>query len=154
MAMNGGMQPNPVMRSNWNQPTMTQNPYSYGTQQLPMNVQPQMNRPPLYGRVVLNPEEITVQDVPTDGSAAFFPAADYSCIYARQWGNDGLIRPVKYVPEKTEEPSPVQNTDVLSVIMERLDSIEKILKRKPYKPNVQQNKSKQEKEVISDDANA
>lgn len=154
MAMNGGMQPNPVMRSNWNQPTMTQNPYSYSTQQLPMNAQSQMNRPPLYGRVVFNPEEITVQDVPTDGSAAFFPSADYSCVYARQWGNDGLIRPVKYVPEKVEEVNPVQNTNALSVIIERLDSIEKMLKRKPYKPNASQNKPKQEKEVNSDDANA
>lgn len=121
-----------VPRANWNNPTMGMGtmgmpgmPNQMGAQQLPGVVQ--IARPALSGKVVNSLEEITVQDVPQDGTASFFPTADYSCIFAKQWGNNGLINTVKYVPERVEESAP--SPDLTAVILQRLDNIEKMLKK-------------------------
>lgn len=139
-----------VSRANWNNPTigmgnmgMTGMSNQMGTQQLPGVVQ--ITRPALSGKVVNSLEEITVQDVPQDGTASFFPTADYSCIFAKQWGNNGLINTVKYVPELQKEPTPAP--DLTEVILQRLDNIEKMLK-KSGRNNYKQNKPiKKEDEV-------
>lgn len=121
---------------NWNMPTSNMNMGPVGmppVQQLPMQNNMQMNQQPprinVVGRMVSSLEEITVQDVPTDGSASFFPKSDYSCIYAKQWGSNGLIQTVKYVPEKVEETNPPVEEGRTSEILQRLENIEKMLKR-------------------------
>lgn len=161
--MAGMLQPNMAMpRSNWNQPTMNQGSmgmmgnmnYQNPSPQLP-TASPANFRPSLFGRLVGSVEEITVQDVPTDGSASFFPLGDYSCIYAKQWGSNGLIQTVKYVPEKIEDPSPIVDENLGSAIMERLSSIEEMLKKQPhtYRPYKKDGYRKQ-KEVETNDGNA
>lgn len=75
-----------------------------------------MNMPRnLKGRMVNKLDEITPQEVPMDGSMSFFPMPDYSCIYAKIWGQDGMIKTFKYVPE-VEEPQPPQQDPVLAMI--------------------------------------
>lgn len=86
----------------------------------------------LSGRVINNPDDITPQEVPMDGSVSLFPQQDYSCIYAKTWTKEGTIATMKFVPEQpqvaTEQKSPLE---------ERLDRIEQKLEaldKKLYRP--------------------
>lgn len=77
----------------------------------------------LHGKVVGSINDIVVNDVRTDGGISLFPTKDYSCIYAKQWGNDGGINTIKYVPEKpvnVEDPNVIFQRNVI----ERLERIE------------------------------
>lgn len=114
---------------------------SYGQPQLnnlqaqPMPAQqpqidPQMSR--LYGRVVNTSDEITPNDIPTNGTIGLFPQSDYSCIFAKQWNNDGRITTIKFVPEAVSEDVETSQTDI-SEILERLDNIETLLVNQRHK---------------------
>lgn len=60
-------------------------------------------QPGISGRVVTGPGEIQVQEVPTDGTVAWFPAADGSCVWGKRWTPDGSIQTVRYVAEAQED---------------------------------------------------
>lgn len=113
------------------------NPYGIRTPQYQMTSQPVYYSPtptlptmPTYptlpGRTVMNPDDVRPNEVPMDGSVSFFPMNDYSCIYAKIWGNDGQLKTFKFVPEKVPEQKEEQPSE-LSQIMARLDTIEKAL---------------------------
>lgn len=76
---------------------------------------------PITGRVVNSADDITVQEVPTDGSLAWFPSSDGSCVYAKRWTPDGNITTLRFVPECTEQQTPRQ--DKLDVIDERISGL-------------------------------
>lgn len=92
--------------------------------QYPMYQQPQPFQPipqaqaqlksfvPITGRVVNSLDEITVQEVPTDGTVAWFPFADGSCVYGKRWTPDGNITTMRFVPEVADatpsQPDPFQ----------------------------------------------
>lgn len=94
----------------------------------------------LQGRIVAGLDEIVPNDVPRDGSIGLFPQRDYSCIFAKQWNNDGSISTIKFVPEPVQqEDVPVQQTGV-SEIMDRLDQLDKkienaLRQKKPHNNN-------------------
>ena len=50
------------------------------------------------GKVVPAVENITANDVPMDGSVAFFPKQDMTEIYAKSWNADGTIRTIVFKP--------------------------------------------------------
>lgn len=50
------------------------------------------------GRVVQAVENINANEVPMDGSMAFFPKQDMSEIYVKGWNADGTIRTIVYKP--------------------------------------------------------
>ena len=54
-------------------------PYRPQYRQMPARMMPQIS-----GRVVNSPDDITVQEVPTDGTVALFPSADGPCIYSKR----------------------------------------------------------------------
>lgn len=90
-------------------------------------------RPAIPGRFVNSPSDISPNEIPTDGTLCLFPKSDYTCVYARQWGQNGIIE-ATFVPENRELPQQTivqQPTVDLSEIKERLDNIEKALKRRP-----------------------
>lgn len=68
--------------------------------------------PPITGRVVNSLDEVTVQEVPTDGTVAWFPSADGSCVYGKRWTPDGNIMTMRFVPEAVDaapsQPDPFQ----------------------------------------------
>lgn len=71
-------------------------------------------QPGISGRVVTGPGEIQVQEVPTDGTVAWFPAADGSCVWGKRWTPDGSISTVRYVAEAQEaapQADPVAQID-------------------------------------------
>lgn len=91
------------------------NPYQQAYQP---TYQQYQQRQSITGRVVNKPEEITPQEVPTDGSIAFFPAADNSCIYGKKWMPDGSISTVRFVPDTQEVP---QQQDAMSLLNDKVD---------------------------------
>ena len=66
-------------------------------QQVPQQQNLQMQTG-INGRMVTAVEQIAANDVPMDGSVAFFPKQDLTEIYAKQWGADGSIKTVVYKP--------------------------------------------------------
>lgn len=58
--------------------------------------------PQISGRVVNSLDDVTVQEVPTDGTVALFPSADGKCIYSKRWTPDDNIATMRFVPEASE----------------------------------------------------
>lgn len=120
------MQPNPYQNMNYNiqtaYPQYGYNPYfqqprmqqSQIEQMQPVNqFQQQMPRG-VNGRVVQSVEMITANDVPMDGSAAFFPMQDMSAILAKSWNADGTIKTVIFKPvNETLPQNSAQNQENL-----------------------------------------
>ena len=103
------------------------NPY----QQYPQQTLQYQQRQNITGRVVSSPEEITPQEVPTDGSIAFFPSADNSCIYGKKWMPDGSISTVRFVPDASEI---AKQPDALEVLSEKVDRALQMLDEMSSKP--------------------
>lgn len=85
----------------------------------------------LNGRYIKDPKEIQAGEVPMDGSVSFFPMADNSYIVGKMWGQDGIIREVRYIPEnvleaKIQELQNSQSNTISTVLNEILDKISKI----------------------------
>lgn len=59
------------------------------------------------GKIIAEMSQITANDVPMDGSVAFFPKHDLSEVYAKSWNADGTIRTVTYKPVLDNEPKNV-----------------------------------------------
>ena len=120
---------NPYQAPMMNNPYMqSQNPYmdrmnflqnyQQSLQQQPM----QMNQQPMpqqiagiNGRIVQAVETINPNEVPMDGSVAFFPKQDLTEIYAKSWNADGTIRTLTFKPVLNDK------TDVLSGDTEKLE---------------------------------
>ena len=66
------------------------------------------------GRVVQSADMITANDVPMDGSVAFFPTQDLSEIYAKSWDANGTI------VTRLFKPVLADNTNKLSSETEKL----------------------------------
>lgn len=86
-------------------------PQQYGNyapyQQIQQRFQPQEQYPAiqnqqaigLNGRIVQVVENINANEVPMDGSMAFFPKQDLSEIYVKGWNADGTIKTIVYKPQ-------------------------------------------------------
>lgn len=87
------------------------------------------------GRVVQSADMITANDVPMDGSVAFFPTQDLSEIYAKSWDANGkivtrLFKPVSdsYTSNQTQDTEKLKiglSDEVTQVFMKRFDELEK-----------------------------
>lgn len=82
---------NPMQR--FQEQQLPQQPVQQVPQQQNLQIQAGIN-----GRMVATVEQIAANDVPMDGSVAFFPKQDLTEIYAKQWGADGSIKTVVYKP--------------------------------------------------------
>lgn len=109
--INNPYQTTPMMNNNY---MPMQNPYadrmnflqSYqqslqqpvaGTQMSLANQQPMPQQiAGINGRIVQAVENINANEVPMDGSMAFFPKQDMSEIYVKGWNADGTIRTIVY----------------------------------------------------------
>lgn len=66
------------------------------------------------GRVVQTAENINANEVPMDGSMAFFPKQDLSEIYVKGWDANGLIKTIVYKPytdANSNNPNNLSSTD-------------------------------------------
>ena len=84
-------------------------------------IQPQIQQPMpqqiagINGRIVQAVENINANEVPMDGSVAFFPKQDLTEIYAKSWNADGTIRTLTFKPVLNDK------TDILSGDTEKLE---------------------------------
>lgn len=60
--------------------------------------QPEQMQQGIFGKVVQSQDSIVANDVPMNGSVAFFPKSDLSEIYAKQWSADGTISTMVFKP--------------------------------------------------------
>lgn len=93
------------------QPTMAQNMASQG----------------ITGRLVASLDEIAPNEVPMNGSTAFFPVSDGSAIFAKSWNRDGSISTAIYRPANDEVPEDVTEFTLADVI-DQLNDIQDMLK--------------------------
>lgn len=117
--INNPYQTAPMMNNNY---MPMQNPYAdrmnflqnyqQNLQQQPM----QMNQQPMpqqiagiNGRVVQAVENINANEVPMDGSMAFFPKQDMSEIYVKSWNANGRIKTIVYKPYTESDGNNVSN---------------------------------------------
>lgn len=107
-------------------PSVNTPQYSQPTYQ-PVQTAPALPLRGIAGRLVNDASEITVNEVPTDGSIAMFPKNDGTCIYTKQWNSDGTIKTICFVPEDNNEIPQELNTEKGKSIIERLETIEKML---------------------------
>ena len=138
------MQINPYQpMSGYNTPMSYQqygnyNPYiqqqrGYQQQEIPVQqYQPVQQQIGINGKVIQTVENITANDVPMDGSVAFFPKNDLSEIYAKKWNSDGTICTVLFKPflnnkstETVENPEINSTEKLTKTVMERFDELEK-----------------------------
>ena len=104
-------------------------PYQQPYQKMPTRIMPQIS-----GRVVNSLDDITVQEVPTDGTVALFPSADGKCIYSKRWTPDGNILTMRFVLEVSEaQPKQPSQLDIIdNRISELFDAVERIEDRLQY----------------------
>lgn len=76
-------------------------------QNTPNNYQQNQIVQGINGKIITEMSQITANDVPMDGSVAFFPKQDLSEVYAKSWNADGTIRTVTYKPVLDNEPKNV-----------------------------------------------
>lgn len=115
-------------------------PMAYGQQFQPMipqaQYQPTIPTPTaapiqgISGRIISSFDEIAPNDVPMDGTTAYFPMKDGSTIFARAWNRDGSIATVRYAPVADVQDD-VQQGPTLADIVDQLNDIQDMLKPKP-----------------------
>ena len=70
----------------------------------------------IFGKVVQSQDSIVANDVPMNGSVAFFPKSDLSEIYAKQWSADGTISTMVFKPVQNDNHNKLsQDTEKLKI---------------------------------------
>lgn len=65
-------------------------------------------------KIVNRLEDITINDIPMDGTPGIFPISDGSAIYVKSWKSDGTINTIEYLPKNIEpEIKPKSEIDEL-----------------------------------------
>lgn len=78
--------------------------------------QPEQMQQGIFGKVVQSQDSIVANDVPMNGSVAFFPKSDLSEIYAKQWSADGTISTMVFKPIQNDSPNKLsQDTEKLKI---------------------------------------
>lgn len=105
----------------------------------PYYPQPQQTRQQvLVGRTVSSADEITPNEVPMDGTAAYFPTVDGGLIVAKAWNSDGQLTTVNYAPvmpqqsEQTDDNSPTL-ADVMNQLSNIQDQLDLLKPKQPAK---------------------
>lgn len=82
--------------------------------QMPLTNQQAMPQQPagINGRIVQAVENINANEVPTDGSMAFFPKQDLSEIYVKGWNANGTINTIVYKPYTAPKDNQTVNSMV------------------------------------------
>lgn len=78
------------------------------------------------GRVVGAPTDIAPQELPMDGSVAYFPTQDGTAIFARALNPDFTVSMVKYVPAPDEKQSEAAQPTIAD-ILDSLDDLKSMI---------------------------
>lgn len=97
----------PYINPNYFQQPQFQNMYQM-PQQNQMPMQQNQNQFDSIGKKVENIETVKIIDIPMDGQTYYFPKADGTEIFAKQWLPNGTTKVTSYFPQieqKADEPS-------------------------------------------------
>lgn len=159
--------PNPNYYMQYQQPQYQQsNPYMQRMEQLQQfqqTLQPpvQNQQMPTLGKIVESIDIVKVTDIPMDGNMYYFPKADGTEIYTKQFGTDGKTRILTFKPVLEDDtnnlPSESKNVQIslsdeatavfmkqFEELKERLDGIEQSMTKTMAKPRTK-------KEVTEDE---
>lgn len=162
--------PNPNYFMQYQQPQYQQpNPYMQRMEQLQQfqqTLQPpvQNQQMPTLGKIVESVDIVKVTDIPMDGNMYYFPKADGTEIYTKQFGTDGKTRILTFKPVLEDEPNnlPLEGKNVqislsdkatevfmkqFEELKERLDGIEQSMTKTMSKTT----KAMTKKEVTEDE---
>lgn len=119
---------NPYMQQGYPQLQQTANPYMERFSQFQTQPMPQMQMPVAQGivtRIVDDFSLITANDVPMDGTGAFFTKKDGSEIQHRTWTAQGTIAQKTYKPVLEEQPSnlPTDSENMAETVVNRLEQV-------------------------------
>ena len=107
-------------------------PYQQNLQQVPQIQQQVQQQSCIAGKIVQDKDSLVANDVPMDGSVAFFPRQDMAEIYAKQWNADGTIKTIIYRPVMDNSVNSQGNNqnqqitisdDVTQAFMNRFDEL-------------------------------
>ena len=105
------------------QPQSQTNPYMQrmeNLQQFQQSLQPQpqmqtVQYQPL-GKVVDGIDTVKATDIPMDGNVYYFPTADGSAVFGKQWTMDGKTRILTYKPFEEPNPNEVSSEQKESIL--------------------------------------
>ena len=102
-------------------------------QPLPPTQMSGANQMSALGKMVDSIDVVKATDIPMDGNAYYFPKADGTEVYCKQWLQNGTTRILTFKPVLEDNPNNVSNTEeklkfegfesVLTDISENVDSI-------------------------------
>ena len=131
---------------NNNYQTPTQNPYMDRMTQLQQYQQslqqpivpaqtPASNQMSALGKMVDSIDVVKATDIPMDGNAYYFPKADGTEVYCKQWLQNGTTRILTFKPVLEDNPNNVSSDteklkispsdELTDVFMKRFDELEK-----------------------------
>ena len=155
----------PQMNNNYQMPM--QNPYMERMAQLQQYQQslqqplaptqtPVSNQMSALGKMVDSLDVVKATDIPMDGNAYYFPKADGTEVYCKQWLQNGTTRILTFKPVLEDNPNNVSSDteklkislsdEVTDVFMKRFDELEKRIDDLMPKKTVARAKKESEEE--------
>jgi hypothetical protein len=105
------------------QPQSQTNPYMQrmeNLQQFQQTLQPQptvqVTQYQPMGKVVDSVDVVKATDIPMDGNVYYFPTADGSAVFGKQWTMDGKTRILTYKPFEEPKPNEVSSETKESIL--------------------------------------
>ena len=125
-------------------------------QPLPPTQMSGANQMSTLGKMVDSIDVVKATDIPMDGNAYYFPKADGTEVYCKQWLQNGTTRILTFKPVLDAETNNVSNADeklkirlsdeITDVFMKRFDDIEKRIDDLMPKKTVARAKKESEEE--------
>ena len=156
----------PQMNNNYQTPT--QNPYMERMAQLQQYQQslqqpmvptqtPVSNQMSALGKMVDSIDVVKATDIPMDGNAYYFPKADGTEVYCKQWLQNGTTRILTFKPVFEDNPNNLSSDteklkislsdEVTNVFMKRFDELEKRFDDLMPKPTTKTTATRAKKET-------
>ena len=156
----------PQMNNNYQ--TQTQNPYMERMAQLQQYQQslqqpivptqtPVSNQMSALGKMVDSIDVVKATDIPMDGNAYYFPKADGTEVYCKQWLQNGTTRILTFKPVLEDNTNNVSSDteklkiglsdEVTEVFMKRFDELEKLFDDLIPKPTTKTTATRTKKET-------
>ena len=153
---------------NNNYQTPTQNPYMDRMAQLQQYQQslqqpivqaqtPVSNQMSALGKIVDSIDAVKATDIPMDGNAYYFPKADGTEVYCKQWLQNGTTRILAFKPVLDDNTNDVSSDteklkislsdEVTDVFMKRFDELEKRFDDLMPKPTTKTTSTRTKKET-------
>ena len=112
------------------------------------------NQIPAIGKVVESMDIVKVTDIPMDGNMYYFPKADGTEIYTKQFGMDGKTRILTFKPISDENPNnlPLEvNQEQFTVFNDVLKGIQDDIKALSDKVDKISKPTRSKKEMVEDE---